>query len=115
MRQPGRSRCPGKEKPGLIDADDNRSNVLGYYANSLSGEWWAPEHPAFRPYVRGLMTCEHTPDAIRSDRALLREFPPRPLEGLNDEYLAWQSPDARADARMRAMCAAADAGSAGGL
>ena len=58
---------------------------------------------------------EHTPDYLRNDRALLQEFPPRPLEGLCDGWLNWRRVPKARDRRMLALGADADARSAAGL
>jgi hypothetical protein len=40
-----------------------------------------------------LLAYEHTPDCVRSDRELRREFPPRRLAGLCDGELYWRNPE----------------------
>jgi hypothetical protein len=34
--------------------------------------------------------CTVTPGEIRNDASLLREYPPRPLEGLCDGEMSWR-------------------------
>ena len=64
----------------------------------------------FAAFASGLMAYKHTPDHLRNERTLRREFPPRKLKGLAGGWLTWRSPATLAlDRRMRAMCAAADA------
>jgi hypothetical protein len=76
-----------------LEGDDNpRIGIVGYYGTSLHGEHWDPQHPPFADFTSGLLAYEHTPDRIRNDRALQREFPPRPLEGLCDGWLNWRTP-----------------------
>jgi hypothetical protein len=67
-------------------------------------------HPPFAAFASGLLAYKHTPDDLRNDRELQREFPPRRLKGLADGWLNWRSPETLArDRRMLALGAAADA------
>jgi hypothetical protein len=92
----------------MVDADDSRSNILGLFAASCAGELWAPEHPPFAIFCSGVLASPHVPRHLSRDARLAREFPPHPLDGLDDE-LGWQSPATRTEfANMRAMIAAAD-------
>jgi hypothetical protein len=73
----------------LIWSGNNRRVVVGLFANSLACANWAFEiHPVFRDYVCGVMASPDTSEHIRADPELLKEFPPKPLEGL-DSMLCW--------------------------
>jgi hypothetical protein len=76
----------------LEDDDNPRIKVLGYYAGSVRHARWQA-HPPFTAFVSGLLAYAHTPDCVRSNRELQREFPPRRLEGLCDGELYWRDPE----------------------
>jgi len=66
--------------------------LVGYYAFSLKkSDWHYDAHPDFRSYCSGLMHYRATPDKLRNDRELQREFPPKELVGLCDGALFWRS------------------------
>src|SRR5262245_1479443 len=72
-------------------AESNRVELLGHYASSLMMLGWDYQtHPPFHVYVGGVMAYEHTPGYLRNDADLRHEFPPRPLEGL-DQALGWRT------------------------
>ena len=71
----------------MIQSKSNRIAVVGYFARSCACGNWS-SHPKFCDYVAGLLACEHTPERIRNDPQLLKEFPPRWLGGL-DRSLCW--------------------------
>jgi hypothetical protein len=48
-------------------------------------------HPRFPEYARGVMASPFTPDFIRNNPQLLREYPPTPLPGLGGG-LIWGKP-----------------------
>ena len=75
----------------LISSKSSKFAVVGYFGRSWACANWGP-HPTFRDYVCGLMACEHTPASIRGDPKLLKEFPPKPLAGL-DQALCWGTRD----------------------
>jgi hypothetical protein len=88
--------------------DDNRVNLVGYYAGSLRGENWSPDHPGFAAFASGLLACPHAPDYLREDHSLKQEFPPQRLAGLCDGRLYWRSAETLAwDRQLDQMCAAA--------
>ena len=95
----------------MKNADNNRANILAFYADSLAAEGWDYEgHPRFAAFCAGLLAYEHTPIEVRSDRELQLDFPPRPLDGLCDGQLHWRSPETLAQDRdMLARCAAYEA------
>jgi hypothetical protein len=73
-------------------ADSIWLRLVGLYACSLrKTEWHYEIHPDFHSYCSGLMSYRATPDRIRNDRELQREFPPRELVGLCDGALYWRS------------------------
>jgi hypothetical protein len=81
-------------KAAVDDDDCLPYKLVGYYGRSLArADWSYDEHPRFDHYVCGLMAYRHTPDRIRNDRDLQREFPPSPLTGLTDGKLYWRSPE----------------------
>jgi hypothetical protein len=89
----------------LANADNARLQVVGLFGSSLRQADWDKRHPGFNRFCSGLMAYESTPGNIRSDRALLQEFPPRKLKGLCDGLLHWRS-DATIvwDRQYRAWC-----------
>jgi hypothetical protein len=73
----------------MIGGRSNKIALIGYYGRSWACANWG-RHPSFRDFACGLMACEHTPARIRTDPALLKEFPPRELAGL-DRSLCWNT------------------------
>jgi hypothetical protein len=71
----------------MISGKSNKIALVGYYGRSLACANWS-FHPSFRDFCCGVMACEYTPERIRTDLELLREFPPRELPDL-DENLCW--------------------------
>jgi len=73
----------------LVHSKNNRFVLVGHFAASLAASNWnIKTHPTFQVYAAGVMACPYTPSRIRNDPELLKEFPPRPLEGL-DRSLCW--------------------------
>jgi hypothetical protein len=67
-----------------------RLHLVSRYALSLLMlDWDYKLHPSFDDFCRGLMAYKHTPDYLRDDPELQREFPPKPLAGLSD--LRWRT------------------------
>jgi hypothetical protein len=67
-----------------------RLHLVSRYALSLLMlDWDYKLHPLFDDFCRGLMAYKHTPDYLRDDPDLQREFPPQPLAGLSD--LRWRT------------------------
>lgn len=96
-----------EECEAMIDDDDPRRRIVGYYGDSQRCEDWSLLHPSFAPFVSGLLFDKHTPIELRKDRELLQQFPPRKLEGMCRGWLTWRSPEALAlDRRLRRMAAA---------
>jgi hypothetical protein len=77
---------------GKLDCDDDiRFDFLNCYEFSLSGvDYYYLIHPQFHPYVCGVMASAHAPDYLRTNSELIKEFPPRLLEGL-DQVLRWNT------------------------
>jgi len=77
-----------------LEQDENpRPNLVGLFGSSLMMlHYDYLLHPPPVDYISGLMADPNTPDHLRTDPELLREFPPRPLEGL-DNCLKWSSPE----------------------
>jgi hypothetical protein len=91
-------------------ADDHRLCLVGLYGSSLRDAFWDLQHPPFATFASGLLAYEHTPDELRNDRELRREFPPRKLKGLCDGRLDWRSPERLAfDRHLAALVAAQEA------
>jgi len=86
----------------MRNADNVRLNVLGYYRGSLHGEGWDHRHPRFVRFVGALLASERTPDEIRNDVDLRRQFPPCEVDGFDDESLVWRIPEIRAALRKNA-------------
>jgi len=73
----------------LTDDENPRVVLFGYYGISLCGDWRDfPLYPSFHDHSCGIMASPHAPDYLKNDAALLAEFPPRLLEGL-DRGLGW--------------------------
>jgi hypothetical protein len=91
--------------------DDTRLNLLGLFASSLEvADWDYDGHPRLAAFASGLLAYERTPDEIRNDRALRKEFPACELAGLCDGKLYWRSPATIAwDREYQARCAAFEA------
>lgn len=78
----------------MKDDDDPRIALEGLYADLLAGvEWNYALHPRIARFASGLMAYPHTPIEILANDALRQEFPPRPLDGICDEWLTWRSPE----------------------
>jgi len=61
------------------------------YATSLERCGYAVYvHPMPQEYVRGLMACSTVPAEVRNDPEMLRRFPPKKLEGLDETTLCWR-------------------------
>jgi hypothetical protein len=73
----------------MICGRSSKIALVGYYGRSLACANWGV-HPMFRDYACGLMASPDTPEHIRADPALLKEFPPRELPGL-DQSLCWNT------------------------
>jgi len=57
--------------------------IVSVYARSLATQKYRTAiHPRFRDYARGVMASPFTPDFIKHDPAILKDYPPRPLGGL---------------------------------
>jgi hypothetical protein len=74
------------------DLDDTRRCLLGYYAASLGWEGFDYQrHPSFTEVCCGITADKACPDNVRAD--LAREFPPRPLAGLEVGSETYELPD----------------------
>jgi hypothetical protein len=92
---PGWPTLPLHERDIELLKNDDRPQVqvVGLFGDSWKYAGWDKRHPCFDGYVSGLMFYDHTPDEIRNDRSLLKEFPPLPLAGLCGGTLHWRSPE----------------------
>ena len=68
----------------------------------MGPQWDYRTHPSFFDFACGLMALPHTPDCLRDDPELQREFPPtlataRVLAGV-DGGLGWNTPEMLAEA-----------------
>jgi len=70
--------------------EDPRLNLLGYFGASWACANWGRFHPPFFVYASGVMASPYTPEHIRTDPRLLREFPPTLLAEL-DHALCWNT------------------------
>lgn|SRR5262245_5950137 len=73
----------------MIRSKSGKIALVGYYGRSLACANW-DVHLMFRDYACGLMACEYTAEHIRTDAALLKEFPPCELPGF-DQSLCWNT------------------------
>ena len=61
-----------------------RQQLLRFFAYSLRAFGWEYEqHPPFPTYARGIMSYAFAPDELCNDPDLRKEFPPRPLAGID--------------------------------
>ena len=68
--------------------------LLAVYAASLEASGYEVfGHPRPDEFVRGLMACSGVPEEIRRDPEMLRRFPPKKLEGLDDQTMVWSPTD----------------------
>jgi hypothetical protein len=74
----------------LLRDEDPRLSLLGYFAASWACANWHRSHPPFFVYASGVMACPHTPEHIRTDPRLLRDYPPTLLTELN-HALCWNT------------------------
>jgi hypothetical protein len=72
----------------MIRDKDSRIALVGFFANSLACANWSKFHPLFYVYAAGAMECPDTPEHIRNDPQLRKEFPLCELQEL-DENLCW--------------------------
>jgi hypothetical protein len=89
----------------MMSDDYPQIGVVGLFGSSWRYAQWSKRHPRFDRFCSGLMAYESTPDHIRNDSGLRREFPPRELAGLCDGWLVWRSKAAiDFDRQHRAWC-----------
>src|SRR5262245_12417163 len=62
-----------------LSQEDARLHLLLMYALSHAYHHWDPQHPSFRDFARSVMADERTPDTIRKNEELKKEFPAAPL------------------------------------
>jgi hypothetical protein len=78
----------------LLNERDYRLQLLGKYGGSQRGSLFDKGHPSIRDFNCGIMANEHTPKWFREDPELLREFPPKWLDGLsNHKGSFWYTDD----------------------
>src|SRR5262249_14900787 len=80
-----------------LSQEDARLHLLLMYALSHAYHHWDPQHPSFRDFARSVMADERTPDTIRKNEELKKEFPAAPLVKLfrasdDTRFLHWCSP-----------------------
>lgn len=64
--------------------------ILSVFARSLAHRDYRTDgHPKFDEYARGAMASDMTPEFIRKDAQLLRQYPPEPLNGMGPG-LVWR-------------------------
>jgi hypothetical protein len=74
-----------------------RSFILSCFGDSLrANDHNFKSHPSLEAFARGLMASEHTPDFVKNDEALRKQYPPRPLAGLGPA-LIWEPPAIHAE------------------
>jgi hypothetical protein len=73
----------------LRDADP-RLNLVSYFAGSWACANWSKSHPQLFVYAAGAMASPYTPEHIRTDPKLLRDYPPTLLAEL-DHALCWNT------------------------
>jgi hypothetical protein len=91
----------------LANNNDPKLTAVGLFAMSQRLAGWHESHPSFHRYVRGVMAHQKTPDKIRHDADLRRDYPPHRLLEL-DETLCWRSDEKIAFDRLSAASHASD-------
>lgn len=77
------------------------THVVAWFARSLEYlEYDYETHPSFDEYARGVMASPYAPDSIKQDEALLKRYPPRPLDGLGPG-LYWEPAKPHSNSRKR--------------
>lgn len=67
--------------------------LVGFYARSLYPyDYDVRKHPSFDDFARGLMAIAVKKGlwGLEKDEALIRRFPPRPLEGMDEDGAYWE-------------------------
>jgi hypothetical protein len=78
----------------LLGERDYRLQLLGKYGVSQRGSLFNREHPSFPDFNCGVMACKYAPKYLREDLEMLRDYPPKWLDGLsNHEGLFWHTDD----------------------
>jgi len=86
----------------LADFSPKRKLLL-HFGNSLRVlEWHYNQHPPFPTYAAGVLAHDFAPDELRNDSELVKEFPPRPLAGI-DRFLRYNTPALIAHRRHELM------------
>lgn len=67
--------------------------LIGCYAASLKAHDYHDHHPLPPDYISGVMACSSLPEEVRSDPEMLRRFPPKKLEGLDESTMIWSPSD----------------------
>ena len=63
--------------------------LIERYATSLKANRYIYGHPLPDEFLRGLMACSALPEEVRRDPEMLRRFPPKDLEGLDQATMVW--------------------------
>jgi hypothetical protein len=80
-----------------------RQQLLQFFGYSVRAFGWVYKpHPSFPIYARGFMSYDFAPEELRNDPDLRKEFPPRPLAGL-DTTLCYNTPDMVAHQRRELL------------
>jgi hypothetical protein len=78
------------ERIKFFCSENNALHLVAQYAISLQArDFNYLSHPLFFDYARGVLASPRTKDYLREDWALLAEFPPKELAGL-DEHCRWR-------------------------
>jgi hypothetical protein len=78
----------------MEEQHDKRAQLVGRYGTSQMRARWVKRHPTFKPFCRGLLADERTPPNLRNDLELRQMFPPKPLQGLQQDGY-WSTADTR--------------------
>lgn len=92
-----------REIIAVFCTDESLPVLVGEYSLSLRArDYDYLGHPLFFDYVRGRMADPRTPDCLRDDPKLQREFPEKPLIGL-DKHGRWRPLPDRASKLVEAI------------
>jgi hypothetical protein len=91
------------------DIEDYRNarglaGIVGFFARSLKRlDYDLRNHPSFDDFARGLMALAMEKGIwnLEKDEALIRRFPPRPLEGMDSGAAFWDPPKRKGAVSMR--------------
>jgi hypothetical protein len=78
----------------MEEQHDKLAQLVGRYGTSQMRARWVKRHPTFKLFCRGLLADERTPPNLRNDPELRQMFPPKPLQGLQQDGY-WSTADTR--------------------